>query len=243
MPARPQTKIIDARRREGHNTRPSSLIASSIQEIDFMALFQDARKSLFESGGQHRLTVGVGNLNYWFTFVSDPTTVGFLLLWEIFILRTSLVLSVISFAAGLFSWSLLEYSFHRWVYHKGPTLAHAGHKVHHQSPEVLIAMPWFIVTVLFLSLWYVFAYRLQLSFISGFMAGVLTGFVLYGLFHHVIHHHFNLKYSWYRKLRTQHFIHHQFPAVNFGVTSRLWDHVFGTAYKKEVKRRGAATTM
>ena len=68
---------------------------------------------------------------------------------------------------------------------------------------------------------------------TGVWAGLLTGFVLYGAFHHIIHHGFKLNYSWYRRLRTEHFIHHQLPNVNFGVTSRFWDHIFGTTFQKE----------
>jgi sterol desaturase/sphingolipid hydroxylase (fatty acid hydroxylase superfamily) len=183
--------------------------------------------------------LGAGGVNYWITFVSDPLTVVFLIFWEATVPRSSLVVLGMSYAVGLLSWSLLEYVGHRWIYHKGRTPAHDGHKIHHQSPEALLAMPWFVVTALLLSLWYVFAYRLQLQFISGYMAGLLTGFVLYGVFHHIIHHHFNLKNSWYRKLRSQHFIHHQFPDVNFGVTSRLWDHVFHTTYRRGLKKKSS----
>ena len=100
-------------------------------------------------------------------------------------------------------------------------------------------MPWFIVTAVMAGVWYVLAYRLQLHFILGFLAGVLAGFVFYGLFHHV-HHHFHFKNRQYRRLRAHHFIHHQYPDSNFGVTSRLWDHVFGTTYRKELKQTAPA---
>jgi sterol desaturase/sphingolipid hydroxylase (fatty acid hydroxylase superfamily) len=196
-------------------------------------------KRLFENRETRRsVTFGAGRVNYWTTFVTDPLTVVFLISWEATMPGSSFLVLILGYAFGLTSWTLLEYAGHRWIYHKGRTPAHEGHKIHHRSPEVLIAMPWFVVTALFLTLWYVFAYRWQLPFVSVFMAGLLTGFVLYGAFHHVIHHRFNLNYSWYRKLRTQHFVHHQFPNVNFGVTSRFWDHIFGTTYKREKRQRG-----
>jgi len=199
-----------------------------------MTVFQHIGKKIFENReGRRSVTFGAGRVNYWITFVTDPLTVGFFIFWEATMPGSNLLVLVLGYALGLSSWSLVEYAGHRWLYHKGRTLAHEGHKIHHQSPEVLIAMPWFVVTALFLIPWYVFAYRLRLPFISVFEAGLLTGFVSYGAFHHIIHHRFNLNYSWYRKLRSQHFIHHQFPNANFGVTSRFWDHVFGTAYKKE----------
>jgi len=198
-----------------------------------MVVDQRIRNKTLESDQNHRAALGSGRINYWITFVSDPLTVAFLIFWEATILRSNFLVLVGGYALGLAGWTLLEYVGHRWLYHKGRTPAHAGHKIHHQSPEALIAMPWFVVTALFLSLWYGFAYRLQLPLVSTFLAGLLTGFVLYGAFHHIIHHGFKLNYSWYRKLRTEHFIHHQLPNVNFGVTSRLWDHIFGTTFQKE----------
>ena len=194
-----------------------------------MATYQKIKDNPSES---HLVTLATGSGNYWFSFVSDPMTVLFFLFWEAAMLRTSVLAVSISYGAGLVSWSFLEYTFHRWVYHKGRTPAHIGHKKHHESPEALIAMPWIIVTAFMAVVWYVFAYRLHFHFVLSFWAGLLTGFVFYGIFHH-IHHHFHFKNRRYRKLRAHHFIHHQFPDVNFGVTSRLWDQVFGTTYRKE----------
>ncbi len=194
-----------------------------------MATYQNTEKQSL------LVSLATGSGNYWFSFVSDPLTILFFLFWEAFVLRTGILSVTIVYGAGLLSWTLLEYSFHRWVYHKGHTPAHIGHKKHHESPTELISMPWFIVTAFLGSVWYIFAYRLQLHFVLSFMSGLTTGFVCYGLFHHV-HHHFHFKNRRYRKLRAHHFIHHQFPNVNFGVTSRLWDHVFRTNYRRELKR-------
>lgn len=191
--------------------------------------FDNPKETLLVSAAAH-------HVNYWISFIADPAMLVFFIVWEATILRTSILLMIISYGAALLNWSLLEYVAHRWMYHKGRTPAHAGHKMHHDSPKMLIAMPWFIITAFLVCVWYVFAYYLQFRFVLSFMAGLLTGFIFYGAFHHV-HHHSNFKNSWYRKMRTHHFIHHQFPNVNFGVTSRLWDHVFGTAYRKQTKKR------
>ena len=155
----------------------------------------------------------------------------FLIGWEIFIRRSNPLITTLAFAGGLAAWTLLEYGFHRWVYHKGQTPAHEGHKIHHDQPTTLIAMPWFVVTGLFGSIWYVFGHLLQIRFVSTFAAGLLSGFVFYGLFHH-LHHHLDFQRRWCRRLRAHHIIHHKYTDVNFGVTSRFWDHVFGTTYKK-----------
>ena len=201
-----------------------------------MAVYPIIKKQFFDHLKQNNLVSFAANdVNYWFSFISDPVVVLFFIFWEAIILRTSILGLSVSYGSGLLAWSLLEYVFHRWIYHQGPTSAHLGHKMHHESPKMLIAMPWFLVTALLGCVW-LFAYWQQVHFILSFMAGVTTGFVFYGAFHH-IHHHFHFKNSWYLKLRSHHVIHHQFPDVNFGVTTRLWDHVFGTMYQKELKKR------
>lgn len=173
--------------------------------------------------------------NYWIGFISDPLTALAFLFWDAVVLSGNIFGLIGIYTLGLLSWTLFEYAFHRWIYHKGRTLAHAGHQMHHDSPKTLIGMPWFMTTGFLWCVWYVLGYRLQAGYTLTFMAGLVTGFNLYGAFHH-IHHHFNLKHTWYRKLRIHHKIHHQYPEVNFGVTSPFWDHLFGTTYRDKYGR-------
>ncbi len=177
---------------------------------------------------------------YWFGFFTDPLTVIFLVGWDALVLRSNPYAIAASFLAGLFTWTLVEYCFHRWIYHRGETLAHAGHLLHHDEPRALIGMPWFLTSGVMYSLWFIFGYVLAVDAASTFVAGWLGGFFYYYSFHHVLHHS-SLKNSWYRKLRAHHKIHHQIPGSNFGVTNRLWDEVFRTTYRKaEVKARKPA---
>jgi sterol desaturase/sphingolipid hydroxylase (fatty acid hydroxylase superfamily) len=59
----------------------------------------------------------------------------------------------------------------------------------------------------------------------------MLGYWWYGVVHHVIHHHSNTSSpSYFNALRAWHMRHHYSPkSGNFGVTTSLWDHVFGTA--------------
>src|ERR1700687_6056480 len=148
-----------------------------------MAIYQNSETESIGTPKESLLvSLAPGSGNYWFSFVSDPLTVVFFLFWEAILLRSNLLVLGLSFGAGLMSFSLAEYAFHRWVYHKGRTPAHVGHKKHHETPEALIAMPWFIVTALMAIVWFVFAYWLQVHYVLGFLAGLLAGFVCYGLF-------------------------------------------------------------
>src|SRR5438874_513917 len=143
-----------------------------------MAGYLKIKSQFFPNTGEgHLVDLASGGFNYWMSFISDPLTVLFFIFWEAFILRTSLAGLVLSYSAGLLSWSLLEYTFHRWVYHKGRTPAHHGHTLHHESPQMLIAMPWFIVTVFLACVWYVFAYRLLLHLVLGFFGAPTIGLV------------------------------------------------------------------
>jgi sterol desaturase/sphingolipid hydroxylase (fatty acid hydroxylase superfamily) len=214
--------------------------ADLVEDFEFTMEYQDTKSAFLRKPKEsHLVGLGLGKANYWFTFVADSGTVVFLLFWDRAVLRTSVVLMVAGFAVGLFSWSLLEYWFHRLVYHKGRTPAHAGHKIHHQNPKAPIAMPWFVVTGLFGSVWFVFGYLHQAHFVLSFEGGLLSGFVIYGAVHHVLHH-FNFKSLRFRRLRAHHFVHHRTPNVNFGVTSRVWDHAFGTMQKQEAKKHTLA---
>lgn len=170
--------------------------------------------------------------NYLVGFVTDPATAVFLLIWEVFVMRTSLWGVAGGFAVGMLSWTLLEYVFHRFVYHKGNTLAHMGHMMHHESPKLLLGMPWYITSGVFWLMWYVLAVRLQLRFIMSLFSGLIIGYFVYCTFHHV-QHHYSIANTWFRELTKHHNIHHSLRDVNFGVTSKFWDRVFGTTYRKE----------
>src|SRR6266852_4852609 len=109
--------------------------------------------------------------NYLVGFITDPATALFLLVWEMFVLRTNPLAITGAFVGGVLSWTLLEYIFHRFVYHKGNTLAHKGHLMHHESPKLLLGMPWFITSGWLLSMWYLFAVRLRVPAAASFFGG------------------------------------------------------------------------
>lgn len=181
--------------------------------------------------------------NYLVGFFTDPATALFLLVWEVFVLRTNPLAITGAFVGGVLSWTLLEYIFHRFVYHKGNTLAHKGHLMHHESPKLLLGMPWFITSGVFWLLWYLLAVRLELHLVMSVCSGLMIGYFIYCTFHHV-EHHYSIANKWFRGLTKHHNIHHSLRDVNFGVTNRFWDRVFGTTYRKETyKPRTVARTQ
>jgi sterol desaturase/sphingolipid hydroxylase (fatty acid hydroxylase superfamily) len=73
-----------------------------------------------------------------------------------------------------------------------------------------------------------------LGFDAGIAAtsGLATGYLWYVFVHYTTHHWRPRKNSYLYRARVRHARHHHFShRGNFGVTSSVWDHVFGTALK------------
>jgi sterol desaturase/sphingolipid hydroxylase (fatty acid hydroxylase superfamily) len=130
---------------------------------------------------------------------------------------------------GLFFFSYLEYSVHRWLFHGSVRIIVQGHLVHHKNPQGYDALPFFLPSLVILGLTGVFVLLMPASY-AFLLSGVMAfGYVTYGLSHFSIHHtrfHQPLARRWAAK----HLIHHYHPDSNFGVTSPLWDILLGTRY-------------
>ena len=176
-------------------------------------------------------TFAVGRTKYWVS-VADASSAPFFLAWEVWVRHSPLGDVALAGASGYMLWGLSEYAFHRWLYHQRQGILGEGHRLHHEDPRMLIAMPWLMTAPTMFGVWYLCAVVLRLPLASACLAGWLAGSVWYSLVHHS-HHHWDIRQSWLRTLRAHHRIHHQFPEFNFGVTTRLWDNVFGTRYRKQ----------
>ena len=135
------------------------------------------------------------------------------------------------FAVGMAVWTLLEYVLHRWVMHRAPIIAPL-HDAHHRAPSALLGTPtWLTLSIIwgvfFLPVWRGWS----LAVASGLTAGVMMGYLWYGILHHAVHHDRpRLLAAWLADCRHRHLRHHASrQGVNFGVTTSLWDHLFGTA--------------
>ena len=149
----------------------------------------------------------------------------------------SLVLDMVLFAAGFVLWTFTEYGLHNWAGHlpKGRHEVSKEHLDHHRDVtyftpalrKMFLAVP--VVGGLSLI-------SLNVSdLVSGswaagvvFVIGFGFGWSWYETLHRRIHTHapLNRYGSWARR----HHFHHHFadPKRNHGVTTDLWDRVFGT---------------
>jgi sterol desaturase/sphingolipid hydroxylase (fatty acid hydroxylase superfamily) len=138
---------------------------------------------------------------------------------------------------GFVLWTLLEYVIHRIALHRMPVFS-PMHSLHHNAPLAYIATPsWISVSVwlgvVMFPLWWYTSFNLA----DGITVGLMTGYWWYGYVHHVIHHHAHKRSSaYFSELRAWHMRHHHSPKRgNFGVTTHLWDHVFGTVISTQAK--------
>ncbi len=146
---------------------------------------------------------------------------------------------------GLFLWTLIEYTMHRFVFHfvpKGPRMERLFflfHGVHHAQPQckTRLVMPPTVSLPLALAIYGMvyaaFALGLGLPhWVDPVMAGILSGYLVYDLTHYSIHH-LGMRHGIFRYLKRYHLMHHYTtPEQRYGVSSPLWDMVFRT-YPKE----------
>lgn len=157
------------------------------------------------------------------------------------------------FVAGFFSWSFAEYIMHRFLYHKiedatyNTGIQYLFHGIHHEYPNdktrlVLPVIPSLTIAAIFFGIFYLIMGKYAFVFGPGF----LIGYCAYMTVHYTVHKvappkRFNF---WW----TFHNIHHyQQHDRAFGVTSPIWDIVFGTMPEKgrktvDVKMKKAEDT-
>ena len=133
-------------------------------------------------------------------------------------------------SAGLISWSALEYALHRFVLH-GLQPFKGWHEAHHHRPRALICAPTLFSAMLIVAL--VFVPALYLSDVwraCALTLGVVAGYLAYAVTHHATHH-WRADSAWLRQRKRWHARHHHSVDAPrcYGVTSALWDHVFGSA--------------
>ena len=122
--------------------------------------------------------------NYWFTFLADFLTAFFFLGWEFQVRHSPFGWVALAGVLGFVLWGFSEYAFHRWIYHQPEGIFGDGHRIHHEGPLVLVAMPWFMTTLTMVAIWYPCAELLNIPYFSAVLAGWLAGFVWYSLVHH-----------------------------------------------------------
>lgn len=147
----------------------------------------------------------------------------------------------IVYCCGLAGWTLVEYLLHRTLFHHAPILARV-HEQHHDFPEDFIGTPaWASVLIALIAVAAPSVAMLGFDLGVAATAGMVTGYLWYVFIHYTTHHWRPRKGSYFYRVRLRHARHHHLSqAGNFGVTTDVWDRVFGTALDGKVPVRSAA---
>jgi sterol desaturase/sphingolipid hydroxylase (fatty acid hydroxylase superfamily) len=166
--------------------------------------------------------------------------------------------AVLLFAAGMIIWSIAEYVVHRFGFHVSREaeervqdtiddlaadqsalaaigsfeqlryfLAHGVHHTHPNDSKRLVMPPVVSIPLAILFYW---LFRLTFGPVDTLpaFAGLVTGYLFYDMTHYAVHH-VRPRTRIGRYLKKHHFRHHYMdPRKNFGVSSPLWDVVWGT---------------
>ncbi len=141
----------------------------------------------------------------------------------------------ILFLTGLLVFTLAEYLVHRYVFHLRPDtpakakFQYAVHGVHHEYPKdkSRLAMPPILSALIALGLLALTQWAMG-EYAYAFLPGFVMGYAGY-LFVHYITHAYAPPKNVFKVLWVHHSIHHyKSQDKAFGVSSPLWDYVFGT---------------
>lgn len=160
---------------------------------------------------------------------------------SVLVLHISVLYIIPLIILGLAVWTFAEYNLHRFVFHWmppgefGKKVHFMFHGVHHDYPrdsKRLVMVP---PVSLPLALLFYFTFQLILGeeLVAPFFVGFVIGYLIYDMTHYALHHA-NFKSKFWLDLKQHHMIHHyQDPDNGFGVSTKLWDMVYRTTFKKE----------
>lgn len=139
---------------------------------------------------------------------------------------------MILFVLGVLAWTLFEYGLHRWWLHVIAPLF-SRHYAHHNRPwDYKVGPSWPAIGCYFAALWFVAV----LYGLTSFALGLTLAYAFYAWVHYRCHHGITpgtFGWRWLRWLIQLHALHHRHDSKNFGVSSPLWDVVFGTFQRRK----------
>lgn len=179
----------------------------------------------------------------WFSHIHPATPIILyvpVVVWMLYVASADRGLAWITilglFVMGVVYWTLVEYLLHRFVFHYQPKsgwgkqLHFTMHGVHHDYPNDSTRL----VMAPAISIPLAFFFYFTTQMIAGNMvtpaifAGQVFGYICYDTLHYATHH-LPMKsgaLAWLKKHHLRH--HYGDDTTGYGVTSPLWDIVFGT---------------
>lgn len=201
--------------------------------MEFEKIYNKGQAQLFKNQYVEYLTK-THPLVIWGMYIPVMTLLPY---YSLNVLEFSRLFVFLMFVAGMFFWSLIEYILHRFAFHyhaeseRGKKIHYILHGNHHEYPRdkerlFMPAVPSLIIaSTLFLIMFLVLGKN-----VFPFFPGFILGYLMYGTMHYAIHA-WNPPFKWMKGLWRNHHLHHyKNDDRGFGVSSTLWDHIFGTMF-------------
>ena len=161
--------------------------------------------------------------------------VAYLLFAAFFQNQLSIFAVAVLFAIGMLMWTLFEYLMHSHVFNYEPKSAWGKqlhfivHGVHHDYPNDAsrLVMPPVVSIPIAVVMYFVFLCAFG-RFAPALSAGFAFGYVCYDSIHYATHHISARRgpFAWLKQYHLRH--HYKDDGAGYGVSSPLWDYVFGT---------------
>jgi sterol desaturase/sphingolipid hydroxylase (fatty acid hydroxylase superfamily) len=157
-------------------------------------------------------------------------------------LNISIGMVAFTFISGMLFWTLFEYLAHRFAFHwigeseRAQKFVYIMHGNHHHYPrdrDRLFMPP--LPSIILSSTIFGITWLIMRSYAFVFFPGFILGYLMYASMHYAIHA-WNPPFKWLKPLWRNHHLHHyKNEEKGFGVSTTIWDHVFGTTFdlKKE----------
>lgn len=152
-------------------------------------------------------------------------------------LQTSGWMILVFFVSGMVFWTFFEYIMHRFVFHmaahspRAQRISYVMHGNHHEFPrdkQRLFMPP--VPSIILASLLFVIFYGILRVNAFSVFPGFMLGYLIYGSMHYAIHA-WNPPFKWMKPIWRNHHLHHyKSDHMGFGVSSNIWDKVFGTEF-------------
>lgn len=188
------------------------------------------------------------------THIAVPVSIFFiyssaLLYWNFTHTSLSIGFSILMFIIGLLAYTWVEYMIHRYLFHMDTytqlraKFQYTMHGIHHEYPkdkERLAMPPLLSITISTLLL---FLFRMILGdLVFSFLPGFLIGYALYLTIHYMVHAYQPPK-NFLRFLWINHSVHHYKDGDGiYGVSSPIWDYIYGTMTLNKRKTEKALST-
>lgn len=185
--------------------------------------------------------ITTSRVNYWAAYAVDffcPVLFAYLGLSQPHgLLAISLGLTI-----GIFVFTLVEYSIHRWLLHNPDCFLFPLHEAHHLRPGERAAFLFPISFLILMPIWLLLVNVLHVPGASFFLCGFSGAYFYYDTLHHFEHtvRINQIPFRWLQGRWAAHSVHHRIDESNYGVMTSFWDYVFGT-HQKQRKRKGLAT--